>query len=52
MSTESQKEFVNFPIKLPNDLHEALRAGSYNQRTSIHKLILETLREKWTSYVR
>jgi hypothetical protein len=41
------KEYVNFPIKLEPELHEALRRAAFEGRVSIHKEIQATLREKY-----
>lgn len=43
----TQKEFVNFPVKLKGSLHEALRVAAFQNRVSIHKLIQNTLEERW-----
>jgi hypothetical protein len=41
------KEYVNFPIKLGTELHEAIRRAAFEGRVSIHKEIQATLREKY-----
>ena len=45
---QDEKDFVNFPVKLPRGLHEAIRLAAFTNRKSIHKQILETLKEVYT----
>lgn len=43
----TDKDFVNFPIKLERELHDAIRLAAFTERISIHKAIQNALKDKY-----
>lgn len=40
---------VKFPLRLPDDLHEAIHLAAFNARKSKHQFILDAIRKELES---